>query len=155
MIDAADRETLHAAARIKRALARDRKRNVMASRPHEKRHRGRIRDNAHLAFIRRLPCVATYLETGRLVPGCEAAHLRLSSDAHGKKHPGGQVKPDDRWTTPLSTEQHRIQGEVKGEPRFWSDLGVDPFDLCLRLYAVSGDESAAIQIIRELRKDSR
>lgn len=144
-----DRATLNAANRIKRALNRERRRNVLASRPHEKKHRGRERDSAHLAFIRRLPCVATWVETGRLEYGCQAAHLRLSSAAHGKVE-GGQRKPSDRWVTPLSAEQHRIQGEVKGEPRFWGDLGIDPFDLCQRLYAVSGDVPAAVEIIRSL-----
>ena len=54
--------------------------------------------------------------------------------------------------TPLSPEQHRIQGEVKGETRFWGDLGVDPFALCIALYAVSGDEAAAISVIWALRQ---
>lgn len=112
-----------------------------------KADRGRERDNAHLAFIRRLPCVATFIETGRLVYGCQAAHLRLQSAAHGKTE-GGQRKPSDCWVTPLSPEQHRIQGEVKGEVRFWSDLGVDPFALCQRLHSVSGDEAQALAIIR-------
>ena len=111
----------------------------------------RVRDNGHLAFIRRLPCVATYARTGAFIYGCQAAHLRMSSAAHGKPNPGGQRKPDDRWVTPLSAEQHRIQGDVMGEPRFWSDLGIDPFDLCTRLFAVSGDEAAAVAIIRSLR----
>jgi len=111
----------------------------------------RRHDNAHLAWIRRLPCVATYVSTGRLVYGCQAAHLRLSSARHGKTDPGMQRKPDDMWTTPLSPEQHRIQGDVKGEARFWGDLGVDPFLLCQRLHAVSGDDAAGLEVIRSLR----
>lgn len=147
-----DRETLQAAQRIKRAILRDRKRDVTATRARGgKASRGRIIDRAHLAWVRRLPCVATYVETGRLAYGCQAAHLRLSSAVHGKRHPGGQVKPDDRWVTPLSAEQHRIQGEVKGEGRFWSDLNIDPFDLCQRLYAVSGDDEAGLQVILSLK----
>lgn len=112
----------------------------------------RRHDNAHLAWIRRLPCVATYVETGKLVYGCQAAHLRMSSARHGKADPGMGRKPDDMWVTPLSPEQHRIQGDVKGETWFWGDLGVDPFSLCQRLHAVSGDDAAGLAVIRSLRR---
>ena len=78
---AAERQTIAAAARVRR----DARNRAKAERPKSsKAHRGRERDNAHLAFIRRLPCVATFVETGRLVYGCQAAHLRLNSALHGK-----------------------------------------------------------------------
>lgn len=153
MVTAQERAILRKAAEIKRAKNRETRMKIAAARkPGGKASRGRERDNAHLAFIRRLPCVATFIETGRLVYGCQAAHLRLQSAAHGKTE-GGQRKPSDCWVTPLSAEQHRIQGDVKGEPRFWADLGVDPFELCKALYAVSGDEAAALKIIQALRAD--
>lgn len=145
---AAERQTIAAAARVRR----DARNRAKAERPKSpKAHRGRERDNAHLAFIRRLPCVATFVETGRLVYGSQAAHLRLNSALHAKTE-GGQRKPSDRWVTPLSPEQHRIQGEVKGETRFWGDLGVDPFALCIDIYAVSGDEPAALKVIQSLTR---
>lgn len=148
MVTAQERAILRKAAEITRAKNRERRQKIKADRkPGGKQHRGRERDNAHLAFVRRLPCVATYIETGRLVYGCQAAHLRLQSAAYGKTE-GGQRKPSDCWVTPLSAEQHRIQGEVKGEVRFWGDLGVDPFVLCQRLHSVSGDEAQALAIIR-------
>lgn len=151
MVTAQERAILRKAAEIKRAKNRETRMRIAAARkPGGKASRGRERDNAHLAFIRRLPCVATYVETGQLVYGCQAAHLRMSSAAHGKAG-GGQRKPSDCWVTPLSAEQHRIQGDVKGEPRFWGDLGIDPFSLCQSLYAVSGDEVRAVEIIRSLR----
>lgn len=142
-----------------RALARQlaqvrkvRRKEAKQARPKNlKADRGRVRDTAHLAYVRRLPCVATYVETGRLVYGCQAAHLRLNSAAHGKTE-GGQRKPSDQWVAPLSAEQHRIQGDVKGERQFWGDLGVDPFDLCQRLYAVSGDIEAGETIIKQARR---
>lgn len=146
MFTQAERATIAAAARIRREARKAEK----ANRPKNiKADRGRVRDAAHLAFIRRLPCIATYIETGQLVYGCQAAHLRLNSARHGKSE-GGQRKPSDQWVTPLTPEQHRIQGEVKGEGRFWGDLGVDLFELCLSLYAVSGDESAALEVFRSL-----
>ncbi|MFC5372963.1 hypothetical protein ACFPIF_10385 [Brevundimonas faecalis] len=153
-LSAADRETLQAAARIKRSLARERRRNTLAARPHEKKHRGRQRDNGHLAFIRRLPCVATYLATGRFAYGCQAAHVRLTNHAFGKPMPGAQVKPDDCWTLPLSPEQHRIQSDVRNERPFWADHGLteeDVLTLCRDLYAASGDADVAEAIIRNHR----
>lgn len=111
----------------------------------------RRHDNAHLAWIRRLPCIAAYVTTGRMVYGCQAAHLRMSSARHGKSDPGMGRKPDDMWTLPLTPEAHRIQGDVKGEARFWRDLGVDPFTLCQRLHAYSGDDAAGHDVIRTLR----
>lgn len=114
-----------------------------------KRDRGRNRDNGHLAWIRRLPCVATYARTGEQVYGCQAAHLRMTDASKGKPHPGKGVKPSDFWTAPLTPEQHAIQGDVKGERRFWAELGIDPFDLCKALYAVTGDDDAGLKVIRD------
>lgn len=110
----------------------------------EKADRGRARDNAHLAFIRRLPCVASFIRTGRLEYGCQAAHVRMVRD--GK--PGGMgVKPSDKWTVPLSAEAHDEQTNRGGERGFWAALGVDPINLAERLYAVSGDTDAALKVI--------
>jgi hypothetical protein len=121
----------------------------------ERQRKPRERDNVHLAFIRRLPCVATYVETGIFVYGCQAAHLRLASAKHRKPIAGRSMKPDDCWVTPLLPEQHRIQGDVKGEAKFWSDLGVDPFQLCIDLFAASGDEGRARDVIREAAHHAR
>lgn len=154
MVTAQERAILRKAAEIKRTKNRETRMRIAAQRkPGGKADRGRERDNAHLAFVRRLPCVATYVETGELVYGCQAAHLRLSSAAHSKAE-GGQRKPSDCWVTPLSPEQHRIQGDVKGETKFWNDLNVDPFELCQRLYEASGKDDAAIAVIRSLREES-
>lgn len=129
--------------RVRRAaLAADRKTRGKAD-------RGRERDNAHLAFVRRLPCVATYAETGQLAFGCQAAHVRMVRE--GK--PGGMgVKPSDKWTVPLTAEQHDKQTNRGGERGFWACLGIDPIDLAARLYAVTGDDAAATAIIRSVRR---
>lgn len=129
-------------------LAKERRQRVKAARPAEKRNRGRVRDAAHLAFIRRLPCVATWVETGVMAYGCQAAHVRLVRE--GK--PGAMgVKPSDKWSLPLTPEMHDRQTNRGGERGFWSALGVDPIDLAARIHAVSGDAPAAVQIIRDLR----
>lgn len=143
----AERETLAAANRIKRSLNRERRRNVLAQRPHEKKHRGRERDPAHLAYIRRLPCVATFVETGRLVYGCQAAHVRMVRE--GK--PGAMgVKPSDKYALPLTPEMHDRQTNRGGERGFWAGLNIDPIALSLSLHAVSGDLEAGERIVRDL-----
>lgn len=106
----------------------------------------RVRDNKHLAFVRRLPCACC----GRLGPS-DAAHLRTANPAIGKRHTGKAEKPSDCWTAPLARRCHERQHSM-AELAFWASVGIDPFDLCQRLYAVSGDEAAALQILREVRQ---
>ena len=107
----------------------------------------RERDNAHLAFIRRLPCVATFVRTGAQVFGCDAAHVRFGDPQRGKRHTGMAEKPDDKWTVPLTRTAHDEQ-HGQNERAFWSGLGIDPIDLCEALYAVSGNDRAALDVIR-------
>lgn len=91
----------------------------------------RERDNAHLAFIRRLPCASCG------VPGrCDAAHLRMADVARGKRYTGKGEKPSDRWTTPLCRPCHEKQ-HSGSEAAFWAALNIDPIALCIRLYAES------------------
>ncbi len=104
----------------------------------------RIEDPKHLAFIRRLPSVISG------VYGCEACHIRAGSAVHRKKHTGGQQKPDDAWTLPLTADEHRAQ-HAMDELAFWRLHEIDPFELAAKLYAVSGDEVAAQAIIRKVR----
>jgi hypothetical protein len=151
-LTAADRETLNAAKRIQRSLNRERRRNVLAQRPEAKKDRGRQRDTAHLAYVRRLPCVATYLETGRFVYGCQAAHVRMVRE--GK--PGAMgVKPSDKYALPMTPEQHDRQTNRGGERGFWAALNFDPIPLCEALHAVSGDIEAGERIIRQARGSDR
>lgn len=111
----------------------------------------RERDNGHLAFIRRLPCVATYVRTGARVYGCDAAHVRFGDPSRGKRHTGMAEKPDDRWTVSLTRAAHEEQ-HGQNERSWWEGLGIDPITLCERLYAISGDEHSALQLLSEVRK---
>ena len=103
----------------------------------------RERDNRHLQFIRRLPCACGC----GAPPPCDAAHVRMPDPARGKRHTGKGEKPSDRWTLPLRRACHEVQ-HSGSEAAFWSARGIDPIDLCIRLYAVSGDEEAAVRILR-------
>lgn len=106
----------------------------------------RIEDPAHLAFIRKLPSVVSG------VYGCEACHIRSGSALHRKKHTGGQQKPDDCWTLPLSPDEHKSQ-HSENELEWWRKHGIDPFDLAARLYEVTGNTEAAIRIIENARRN--
>lgn len=100
-----------------------------------------FKDEAHLAFIRKLPSVISG------VYGCEAAHIRAGSARHNKKRTGKGQKSSDCWTLPLTTSEHREQ-HAMNEMEFWRQHGIDPFVLASRLYEVSGDVAAGEQIIR-------
>lgn len=102
----------------------------------------RERDNRHLAFIRRLPCAAC-----GIAGPCDAAHLRAGDITIGKRHTGKAEKPSDKWTLPMCRPCHARQ-HSGAELAFWHALGIEPFDLCQALYAVSGDTTAAEAILR-------
>lgn len=104
----------------------------------------RLEDEAHLAFIRRLPSVVSGLY------GCEACHIRTASAVHRKKHTGLQQKPDDSWTLPLTPDEHRQQ-HSENELAWWRSHNIDPFELAVKLYEVSGQFDAAVAIIRKAK----
>ncbi|WP_273785671.1 hypothetical protein [Brucella intermedia] len=103
-----------------------------------------FKDDNHLAFIRTLPSVVSG------VWPTEACHIRTGSAEHNKKKTGKGQKPSDAWVLPLTPEEHREQ-HSGSEIAFWNRHGINPFDLASKLYAVSGDEEAAIAIIRNAR----
>lgn len=113
--------------------------------PSRKKHGGRRRSEGHLRFVRSLPCCLC----GRR--GVEAAHVRYGSPAHGKPATGLGVKPDDRFTVPLCVQHHREQHAAGDERAWWSQWGVEPLDLALRLFSASGDEEAAENVVRASR----
>lgn len=147
-LTAAERATLAAAQQITRKKNRERRMKIAAQRkPGGKADRGRVRDTGHLAFVRRLPCACG---CGASAPS-DAAHVRMAAPDRGKPFTGMQVKPSDRWTLPLARPCHERQ-HAGSEAAFWSAIGIDPIDLCERLYAVSGEEQAALQVLSEARK---
>jgi hypothetical protein len=105
----------------------------------------RVEDSAHLAFIRKLPSAVSGLY------GCEACHIRTGSAVHKKKHTGGQQKPDDAWCLPLAPDEHKAQ-HSGNELEFWRSHGIDPFELAIKLYEVSGDLAAGTAVVLKARK---
>ena len=105
----------------------------------------RIEDPKHLAFIRLLPSVISGERP------CEACHIRAGSAVHRKVWTGAGRKPDDLWCLPLTPAEHRAQHDMGDELAFWRLHEIDPFELAVRLYEVSGDIQAAEQILRKAR----
>jgi hypothetical protein len=94
----------------------------------------------HLAFVRQLSCVAC----GKAAPS-EAAHVRLGTDA------GMGIKPSDGYSVSLCTSCHELQHRF-GELRFWSVLRIDPLNVALRLWTVSGDLEAGERTVFRARQ---
>lgn len=93
----------------------------------------RIHDDAHLAFVRQLPCLSCGDDTST-----EAAHVKYSCDRAAKRSIGAGEKADDCWTVPLCGKCHRIQ-HAMNEVLFWKDRRIDPIFVCLALSNASGD----------------
>lgn len=87
----------------------------------------RQQDKRHLDFIRSLPCAICKDNTGT-----EAAHIRTSSLAHGKRETGRAEKPSDKWALPLCNRHHAEQ-HTMNEIEFWNSYGIDPFILAITL----------------------
>lgn len=109
--------------------------------------KARARDDGHLRFIASLPCAVSGVE-GRT----QAAHIRAASAEYGKPITGIGGKSDDVYALPLSVEMHDEQHRAGDELAWWQSKGIaDPLLLCLRLFAVSGDEVEARKILARMR----
>jgi len=107
--------------------------------------RPRVKNEGHLDFIRSLSCVICGS------PDPDAAHIRMASDLHGKRHTGMAEKPSDKWTVPLCRAHHGEQ-HSHNELTWWARRGIDPFGLALSLYAHSGDYELACSILDAHRR---
>jgi hypothetical protein len=108
----------------------------------------RIHNEAHLDFIRSLPCLITGENTS-----VEACHVRFSDARVDKQNAGVGAKPSDIWTVPLCGAQHRRQ-HTMSEVRFWKEVGIDPIFYALALWAVSGDYERGCRIINNAQPSS-
>lgn len=104
-----------------------------------------FKDEAHLAFIRKLPSVVS----GNYP--CEACHIRAGSAAWNKKRTGKAQRPSDPWCLPLTPQEHREQHSMN-EMDFWRLHGIDPFAIAARLYEATGDVDAGRRIVFDARK---
>lgn len=102
----------------------------------------RIKSEAHLAFVRTLPCTWCGDDTST-----EAAHVRFGDDRAAKRPTGKGEKPHDRWAIPLCGKCHREQ-HTMSERKWWDEKGIDPIFICLALWAESGNHQAGEIIVR-------
>lgn len=102
---------------------------------------------AHLRYIRQLPCVicGNNIET-------EAAHIRFAREEIGKRKVGVGEKPDDKWTVPLCGKHHREQHQ-HGERAWWADRRLDPIKIAQDLWAEREQEEMRIAHKAEYRKN--
>lgn len=104
-----------------------------------------FKDEAHLAFVRRLPSPIS----GSFA--CDPAHIRAGSAIHNKKRTGAGQKSSDCWVIPLTRAEHDSQHDHGDELAWWRSHNIDPFELALKLYEVSGQFDAAVSIIRKAK----
>lgn len=104
-----------------------------------------FKDEAHLAFIRKLPSVISGAY------GCDPAHISAGSPIHNKKRTGGAQKASDCWTAPLTRAEHDSQHDHGDELAWWRSHGIDPFELAIKLYENTGDAAACVAILRAVR----
>lgn len=108
--------------------------------------RGRLRDDAHLRAIRRLPC----LVCERHAPS-EAAHIRMADLSYGVEHVGMATKPHDWLTVPLCAEHHRTGKRAEhavGTRHFWKLVGVNPIRVALALYQARDHQARLAVLVR-------
>jgi hypothetical protein len=110
-----------------------------------KQRRPRAKADAHLHWIRTLPCIIT----GRR-DGVEAAHIRFADPRYGKRATGMQEKPDDCFVLPLHRDLHSQQ-HATNERSWWSGRKIDPVPIAMALYQWSGDDDRAQVILAQAR----
>lgn len=98
----------------------------------------RIRDRAHLDFIKTLFCCVCGASP------CDPAHIRIGTIC------GVGLKPNDSECVPLCRPCH--EESHKGERTFWSKVKRDPLNLANALYVLTGQYDACIEQIMRFRK---
>jgi hypothetical protein len=123
--------------------------------------RPRERNSEYAGWIAGLPCVACMCE-GKVVRGVHVSHVRAPSAAHGKRETGKAEKPSDQpWTCPLCPPHHLNGGRKSqhhypgGEEKFWTDKGINVFDLCLALSDAYPNTSAGMAVIARFAAEGR
>lgn len=110
-----------------------------------------VKRGTYLQWIRQLPCCVTGTRP------VEAAHLSTARPELGHFGRGKQQKASDRWTLPMSPDEHRRSHDI-GEHKYWFRQGVDPYTLCLVLHGLWSDygpdatEHAERIILRGLKR---
>lgn len=109
--------------------------------------RPREKNEAHMAFIRTLPCLLCAEDTT-----VECCHVRMADRSVAKPMTGIATKCDDRFTLPLCGAHHRDQHTIGNEQIFWGVKGIDPVKTALALWSVTGDYERGCAIVRAVNE---
>lgn len=110
------------------SIKRKARQKAKADRPkNPKASRGRKREPAYLAFLRRQRCFSCLQ-----APPCDAAHIRMHKP--GERPTGLARKPDDSRAVPLCRSCHMRQHSMS-EAAFWHDLASNPFSTAAYFYS--------------------
>jgi hypothetical protein len=93
----------------------------------------RERDSRYLGFVAKMPSVIS----GR--SPVHVAHVRYGDIERDKRSTGMGEKPSDKWTLPLTPEEHMFgvrSQHANNEKEWWAQHGIDPIAVCIELYAV-------------------
>ena len=99
----------------------------------------------HQRFMRSLPC----LRCSKPAPS-ECANVGMV--------PGLTILPSDRYFVPLCGPETiwddccHSRKHYRGAARFWAELGLDPIDVALQLWRVSGDGTAGQRVMARARQ---
>ena len=109
-----------------------------------------------LARSKPKPSLRRQVQQLRLCPSAALRSLRQSSAIRGRARADRNrwwcgVKPGDCYAVPLCTAYHANQDRI-GELSVWSALRIDPLNVSLRLWIVSGDEKAGARTVFRARQ---
>jgi len=102
---------------------------------------------AHLALVRKLPCVMT----GQ-VPGGEAHHVKTGTGERGMG-----LRSTDKWAVPLSHDAHMEleRAGSRNELAWFAMIGIDPVVLAQDLWAATGDLPKMTRIVIAHMRDGK
>lgn len=98
-----------------------------------------IRDNNHLRFVASLPCCVT-----GAMGGTQSCHIRTGNGA------GLGIKSGDDCVVPMHFNAHATQHSTS-EKDYWRDRLDEAKQLARDLYAHTGNEQKALELIAEFR----
>ena len=88
------------------------------------------KEASYLDFIRSLPCCVTGKH------GVEAAHVSFPNTRFGAYGRGKGTKVPDRWSLPLSPEEHRKQHDMNEEDYWANCTDCHPHMLAVIIYGL-------------------
>lgn len=118
----------------------------------------RERDNEHLKYVRRGPCLPCLILGEEQTGPTRAMHVRSAYPEPGWPHTGMAQKPDDRRTLP-GCDRHHTDGPKAqhrmNERTFWADLGIYPPNACAALVAARKDGASPVETVEQIAAEAR